>query len=178
VTTAVILLLSDELLRSTDRARALDAGCDDVLSGTIDLRELESRLRRASETALRRPAAEAVRPEPVRGPVDPTGFARTVERRLVDTALSQFSLLHIEDGVAGDMEELLFSNTRAEDGDVVGRMRSGWGVLLQGARAQQAESYLRRVREALSGAGHGGSLAVEILASPEQSERIRALLGL
>ena len=57
-------------------------------------------------------------------------------------------------------------------------MRSGWGVLLLGARAQQAESYLHRVRAALSDAGQGGSLAVEILAIPEQSERIRALMGL
>jgi KaiC/GvpD/RAD55 family RecA-like ATPase/CheY-like chemotaxis protein len=178
VTTAVILMLSDELLRSTDRARALDSGCDDVLSGTIDLRELDSRLRRASETALRRPAPEEVRPEPVRTPVDAAGFARTVEERLVDAGLSHFSLLHVEDGAPGDMVGILFSSVRAEDGDVVGRMRSGWGVLLQGARAQQAESYLHRVREALSGAGHGESLAVEILASPEQSERIRALLGL
>jgi KaiC/GvpD/RAD55 family RecA-like ATPase/CheY-like chemotaxis protein len=177
-TPAVILLLSDELLRSTDRARALDAGCDDVLSGTVDLRELESRLRKASETALRTPAPEATPPEPVRAPLDASGFARTVEARLVGGELSQFSLLHVEDGAPGTMEDVLFENARADDGDVIGRMRSGWGVLLQGARAQQAEAYLQRVREALSEAGRDGALAVEILASPEQSERIRALLGL
>ncbi len=177
-TPAVILLLSDELLRSSDRARALDAGCDDVLSGTIDLRELESRLRRASESAVRTPAPVEARPEPVRVPLDASGFARTAESRLVTTELSHFSLLHVEDRGSGDLEGILFANARAEDGDVVGRMRAGWGVLLQGARAQQAEAYLHRVREALSDAGHDGALAAEILASPEQSERIRALLDL
>jgi hypothetical protein len=149
-----------------------------VLSGTIDLRELESRLRKASETALRRPAPEATPPEPIRAPLDAPGFARTVEARLVAGEHSQFSLLHVEDGALDTVEGVLYENARADDGDVVGRMRSGWGVLLQGARAQQAEAYLQRVREALSEAGRDGALAVEILASPEQSERIRALLGL
>lgn len=178
LTPAVLLLLSDELLRSADRARALDAGCDDVLSGTIDLRELESRLRRAAESTLRRPSPEEARPEPVLAPVDTDAFRRTVEQRLVAGAHAHFSLLHVEDGAPGDIDGILFENVRAEEGDVVGRMRSGWGVLLQDARAQQAEAYLQRVREALSRAGHEGALAVEILASPEQSERIRAVMGL
>lgn len=176
-TRAVIILLSDEPLRSADRARALDAGCDDVLSGSVDLRELESRLRRAAETAQRGPAPEAERPDPAQAPVDAAAFARTVEDRLFAEGLGQFSLLHVDDVARDDMDRILFENVRAEQGDVVGPLRSGWGVLLQGARAQQAESYLQRVREALSAAGHDRSIAVEILASPEQSERIRALLA-
>ncbi|MFO7586480.1 MAG: ATPase domain-containing protein [Gemmatimonadota bacterium] len=176
-TSAVIVILSDEPLRSTDCARALDAGCDDVLSGSVDLRELESRLRRAAETAHRGPAPEPVRPEPAQAPFDAETFARTVEERLLGEELGQFSLLHVESGAREDMDGILFENARAEQGDLVGPMRTGWGVLLQGARAQQAEAYLQRVREALATAGSDRTLSAEILASPEQSERIRALLG-
>ncbi len=176
LTTAVMLLLSDEPLRSADRARALDAGCDDVLSGSVDLRELDSRLRRAAGTARPSPAPETSRPEPIAAPLDAAGFARAVAGRLVEDALGQFSLLHVDDGGRASLGRILFESARVEQGDFVGPMRGGWGVLLQDARAQQAEAYLQRVRESLRTLGDTGPLDVEILSSPEQSERIRALL--
>ncbi|MCL7957816.1 MAG: hypothetical protein M8843_07380, partial [marine benthic group bacterium] len=72
---------------------------------------------------------------------------------------------------------LLFSNTRANDGDLVGPMRRGWGVLLQSARAQQAESFLQRLRTRFAEVGGQVPLSAEILAAPAQSERIRSLLS-
>ncbi|MDT8437143.1 MAG: ATPase domain-containing protein [Gemmatimonadota bacterium] len=177
VSPAAMLLLSDEPLRGADRARAIDAGCDDVLSGSLDVRELEARLRRAAAAAARPAAAEIERPEPSEAPLDASGFAHAVEERLRSDALVHFGLLHVPGGDEERFGQVLFGHVRAEDGDLVGRVRGGWGVLLQGARARQAESFLLRVREALAAEGATSDIEAEILASPEQSERIRAVLG-
>jgi len=50
-------------------------------------------------------------------------------------------------------------------------------VLLQGARVQQAEAFLQRLRTTIAESGGSLPLSAEILAAPEQSERIRVLLG-
>jgi CheY-like chemotaxis protein len=177
ISPAVLLLLSDEPLRAVDTARALDAGCDDVLSGSVDLRELDSRLRRATESARRQPAQERVRPPAADGPLDDSEFNRLVSERLISEGLDHFSLLLVIAPTGDDMAGVLYDSVRADQGDLVGRVRRGWGVLLQDARAQQAELFLQRLRDSLAENGSEMPLSAEILAAPEQSERIRAMLG-
>ncbi len=174
---AVLLLLSDEPLRSVDTARALDAGCDDVLSGSVDLRELDSRLRRATESVKRPATTESVRPAAASGPLDDSEFTRLVAERLIAEGLDHFSLLLIEAPSGTDLGGVLFDNVRADQGDLVGPVRRGWGVLLQDARAQQAEAFLQRLRNSMAENGSEMPVSAEILAAPAQSERIRAMLG-
>jgi hypothetical protein len=100
-----------------------------------------------------------------------------VTDRLIREGLDHFTLLHFESPDAEDVGSLLFEDVRVDDGDIVGRMRDGWGVLLQNARAQQAESYLQRLRTRFAETGGDLPLSAEILAAPEQSERIRVLLS-
>ena len=173
----VMLLLSDESLRAADAARALDSGFDDVLSGGVDLRELESRFRRASESPRSMAGDHDPRPEPTQGPLDADSFRSMVTERLISQTLDHFTLLNIESPLEEEIGLLLFSNTRANDGDLVGPMRRGWGVLLQSARAQQAESFLQRLRTRFAEVGGQVPLSAEILAAPAQSERIRSLLS-
>jgi len=177
ISPAVLLLLSDEPLRSVDTARALDAGCDDVLSGSVDLRELDSRLRRATESAKHQPAQERERPPAAAGPLDDSEFTRLVSERLISEGLDHFSLLLVDAPRGSEVGHVLFDSVRADQGDLVGPIRRGWGVLLQDARAQQAELFLQRLRDSLAENGSDMPLSAEILAAPEQSERIRAMLG-
>lgn len=174
---AVLLLLADEPLRSVDTARALDAGCDDVLSGSVDLRELDSRLRRASESAKSASTTEPVRPAAATGPLEAPEFTRRVSERLIADGLDHFSLLLIEAPTGTRLGSILFESVRADQGDLVGPVRRGWGVLLQDARAQQAEAFLQRLRDSMAENGADMPVSAEILAAPAQSERIRAMLG-
>jgi len=172
---AVMLLLSDEPLRAADAARALDAGFDDVLSGVVDLRELESRFRRAADAPRSQKVERETRPEPMTGPLEGAEFHSVVSERLMGDGLDHFTLLHFE-SPGEEVGPMLFEDVRAGDGDVVGRTRHGWGVLLQNARVQQAESYLQRLRTRVAETGGLLPVSAEILAAPEQSERIRVLL--
>ena len=178
LTDAVLMLLSDESLRASDAARALDAGFDDVLSGVVDLGELESRFRRAAERPKARQMPEAQELPSFDAPLAADAFRTEVTRRLIAEGLDHFTILHLED--AHDDAEfgaLLFRSARTGSGDVVGPMRTGWGVLLQGARAQQAEAFLQRLRTTIAESGGSLPLSAEILDAPEQSERIRVVLG-
>jgi hypothetical protein len=174
---AVLLLLADEPLRASDAARALDAGFDDVLSGVVDLRELESRFRRAAETQKTRPIPETARPAPASGPLSEEEFRSVVLDRMTREGMEEFSLLHLEGPAGDEIGSLLFANVRAGEGDVVGPVHPGWGVLLQNARSQQAESFLQRLRTSIADAGGPLPLSAEIFASPDQSESIQALLA-
>ncbi|MEJ2547563.1 MAG: hypothetical protein P8125_07060, partial [Gemmatimonadota bacterium] len=80
---SVMLLLSDEPLRAADAARALDAGFDDVLSGVVDLRELESRFRRAADAPRSQKVERETRPEPMTGPLEGAEFHSVVSERLM-----------------------------------------------------------------------------------------------
>jgi len=179
LTSAPLLLLSDHELRSGDRAAALDAGADDVLSGGIDLKELDARIRRARENARPTPTAE---PEGSEGPVPVDGllsreeFRRLLaERMATDDAL--FSLLRFDGDSVPDLGSVLIDSVRAESGDLVGPLDADFGVLLQDARVQQAEAFLRRVQTELRHRGHPGTVRAEILSSREQADHIRGLIG-
>lgn len=179
LTSAPLLLLSDHDLRSGDRAAALDAGADDVVSDGIDLKELDARIRRARESARPAPAAEADAdqgPVPVDGLLTRDELRRLLAERLAgDDAL--FSLLRFDPDDVPDLGSVLVDAVRAESGDLVGPLDSGFGVLLQDARTQQAEAFLRRVQTELRQRGHPGTVRAEILSSREQADHIRGLIG-
>ncbi|MFQ5529366.1 MAG: ATPase domain-containing protein [Gemmatimonadota bacterium] len=179
ITAGAILLLSDEELRSGDRARALDAGADDVLSHGIHLKELDARIRRALDSA--RPARGADRdrthvPEAVNGLVPQEDFARLLADRLASGEMAHFSLIAMNSADTDALADALLSMVRAESGDVVGPLGGGLAVLLQDVRAQQADAFLGRVRSELEQRGVSGKLEAEVLANPEETERIRALI--
>lgn len=178
LSSAAVLLLSDHELRSGDQAAALGAGADDVLSGVIDFKELDARIRRARESSRRQdpdPATPAG-PAAIDGLLPETEFRRMLGDRLDAQGEELFSLLRFDLPTVGDMGDALLSSVRSDSGDVVGPLAGGYAVLLQDARAQQAEAFLRRVQTELRRRGHEVTLAAEILANPEQREHIRALV--
>lgn len=176
LTSAPMLLLSDHALRSGDRTAALDAGADDVLSGGIDLKELDARIRRARESARRDTAVDpAPAPRPAPGLLDAAEFAHLLDGRLASPEGELFSLLRFDIPEIPDLGSVLASGVRSDSGDLVGPIGNGFGVVLQDARAQQAQAYLRRVRTELRLRGYSVPLEAEILSSPEQADEIRRL---
>lgn len=177
LTAAPVLLLSDHELRSGDRAAALDAGADDVLSDGIDLKELDARIRRARESARRTPVQEADHgPVPVDGLLDPEEFQRLLVER-IDADDSLFSVIHFEHQDIADLAAVLLDSVRAESGDLVAPVGTGFGVLLHDARTQQAEAFLHRVQAALRQRGQPATVRAEILSNQAQADRIRSLTG-
>ncbi len=179
LTAGVILLLSDQELRSGDRAQALDAGADDVLSHGIHLKELDARIRRALDST--RPTRDTGRdptetPVPVSGQLSADEFVRVVAGRLDSSELGHFSLIRVTGSDAKVLGEALLATVRAESGDVVGPLGTSLAVLLQDVRAQQAAAFLERVRAAFRQGGGSGSLDAEVLANPEEADRIRELI--
>jgi len=179
LTAGAILLLSDQELRSADRAKALDAGADDVLSHGIHLRELDARIRRALDST--RPVRDTDRdrteiPVSVSGLLSGDEFERAVADRLDSGDLGHFSLIRVNGADAKALGNALLATVRAESGDVVGPLGTGLAVVLQDARAQQAAAFLGRVREAFRQGGGSGDLEAEVFANPEDADRIRKLI--
>jgi len=180
MTPGAILLLSDEELRSGDRALAIDAGADDVLSHGIHLKELDARIRRALDSA--RPArltprGDAATPVATDAVLTRDKFNQMANQRLDSKDLSHFCLVSADLPNAADFANILLASIRSGSGDIVGSLGDGFGVLLQDARAQQAEAFVGRVRDEVTRRGLEGALKVGILANPEESDRIRSLLG-
>jgi DNA-binding NarL/FixJ family response regulator len=179
ITSGAILLLSDSELRSGDRAAALDAGADDVLSHGIHLKELDARIRRALDSARRADVdkrAPAASLATVTGLLAQVEFESLVSERAAAEASRNFSLIMVAKDGASEIEDVLLESIRAESGDVVGRIGDGFGVLLQDARSQQAESFMARVEAKLAQQGAKKDLQSEVLAHPEESDRIRTLI--
>jgi DNA-binding response OmpR family regulator len=179
LTSGAILLLSDSELRSGDRAAALDAGADDVLSHGIHLRELDARIRRALDSARR---VDVERRAPARSLavfaslLSQDDFEALLDERASSDDFGHFSVIRVDAGT-DEVGEVLLEAIRADSGDAVGTVGDGFGVLLQDARAHQAEAFIARVEEALAGRGIKQELSVEMLAYPEESDRIRSLIA-
>lgn len=179
LTPAPVLVATDDSVRSADRVRALEAGANDVVDAPLTVPELASRLRRArsSPSPEATPRSEAAAPPGAEELLPPPRLAELVRERLERPEWRAFALLRIgAHGVSEErLGEALLAQTRAEEGDAVGRLGDRFAVLLSGARSEQALAFAERVRGSL--ADHGAELDVETLSGLADRERVEAALG-
>jgi DNA-binding NarL/FixJ family response regulator len=194
LTRAAIVFASDDAVRSTDRISVLEAGADDCLSGGVDFRELELRIRQAIASGSRpvpdadrvgsgRPVAPRLVADGAGASVSPDRLRHEITRRAADHVQKFFCVLAVTSkALAGErLEELLAQQVRAEEGDLVAAEGGRCTVLLQGARQAQLGALLdrlhARLREAANGSGGDSGADVTVLSHPADAERIRALVG-
>jgi hypothetical protein len=167
----------------------LEAGADDCLSGGLDFRELDLRLRQAI-TAGSKPipdgahSAQAPATDGTHGGRVPLERLRgEISRRSQDSVQRFFCVLdiHSETLRADRLEEILSQQVRTEDGDLVTTAGGRCAVLLQGARESQLGAFLDRLHmrldEAENGRGTQRAASVQVLSHPADADRISALLG-
>lgn len=183
-----IVFASDDEVRSSDRVALLEAGCDDTVSGGIDFRELEVRLRQIAATGARTRKAsspEARGPAPGRvklgGRVPVATLADVVGSRLSDHDADPFSLLVLSPDspeLCEELAALLAAVIRVEEGDLIASGGDRIGVLLEGARGRQAQAFLQRFHEALEPSATPG-FTVDVASHPSDSGRVaRSIEGL
>lgn len=179
-----IVFVTDDGVRSNDRVSFLEAGADDTLTGGLDFRELEIRVRQVARRGGRQPGEEEDRPRRVRSPVKggrvgiPELIAHIRDRRARNGA-GLFSLLSLSSDVDGALEALephLIRQIRDEDGDMVSRAGCALLVLLAGARESQTEAFLRRFRSSLRGAISAPSFQVRVACHPSNTNEVEAML--
>jgi DNA-binding NarL/FixJ family response regulator len=190
LTRAAIVFASDDAVRSTDRIQILEAGADDCLSGGIDFRELDLRIKQAI-SAGSKPMPSApngdgagphLTPRPDGGRVSVEDFTTELNRRAQNPVLTFFCILDVASGALApkDLEQVLADQVRGDEGDLVARSAKGCVVLLQGAREGQLGPFLSRLRTRVGerAGGGDGELALDVLSHPSESARIRQLLGI
>jgi hypothetical protein len=177
LTSGAIVLLSRGQLRSTDRARAMEAGADDVLRQDVVLRELQSRFRRAAAVVQsnRELTSTTDGPRPVRHLLDEASFASEIAERLASPEHGYLTLVVVPDSVGSPVVEALRGSMRVQAGDLAGRTPGGFGVILQDARGRHARVFLERALRSLEPTA--GAPEVTILTSPEEADAIRSFLG-
>ncbi|NNL67550.1 MAG: hypothetical protein HKP30_14975, partial [Myxococcales bacterium] len=187
LTRAAIVFTSDDAVRSTDRINILEAGADDCLSGGIDFRELDLRIKQAIAAGSKpMPAGDSGGVDPDAadgGKLEADAFASEFERRAAHPVLGFFCVLDVASGALAptDLEDFLVDQVRVDEGDLVSRNDERCVVLLQGAREGQLTPFLARLRSRLEErAGKNGDpgLELEVLSHPAESSRIRSLLGI
>lgn len=185
LTQAALVFVSDDAVRSNDRIQLLEAGADDCLSGGVDFRELELRLRQAMTSNSRPMAGEEAEEAtdeagPVGGLMDHAAFQSEVDHRSGDPSLGIFCLLRVQaSGIAADrLLQVMTAEIRDEDGDLVSKGGPDPLVLLQGARASQAEPFVDRLRVRVGAESRKGKgeLSVEVLSHPADADRIRSVV--
>lgn len=183
LTGAAIVFASDDAIRSTDRVSILEAGADDCLSGGVDFRELEARLKQAVVVGGKQASAIELegsgRGSPTGGRVPRDVLAEEARRRVGDPTLSVFSMVRLTSPVveARDLEGSLAEEIRDEDGDLITCTSEGCIVLLQGARWDPAQAFISRFRSGLEKRiGHDPALKTEILTYPAEKSEIEGLL--
>ncbi len=188
LTSAPILLATDDSVRASDRTRALEAGAADFVSGPLSVSELASRVEKAMISgASFRPRVSGDDRRKGRGaegsgkgvPDAPRPFKAVVRERLESSRGSLFTFLHIPVSAPTTerlhLEEVLQQEIRGDAGDVMGEIEGGYGVVLAGTSTSQADAFLGRVRERL--ADTGAAVAPEILSGTLDADRIRELAG-
>jgi DNA-binding response OmpR family regulator len=182
LTGAAVVVASDDALRSTDRVALLDSGADDCLSGGVDFRELEARLRQAVSVGGKPPSEMARRQgtkEATGGMVSIAEFRSEVEKRAGTPAAAIFSVVHLTSGMMDvqALEQALTDTVRAPEGDLVARIQERCLVLLQGARMNAAHAFLARFEQILrERLGAEPKLKASVLASPVSVEGFENML--
>jgi CheY-like chemotaxis protein len=182
MTGAAIVVASDDQVRSTDRVEMLKTGADDCLSGGVDFRELEARIHQAvaagGKAAPVVGLVGAVTGQPVGGKVPWDVFGKEVRRRSADPALAVFSIVSLHSGAASldDLETAAAKDLRDEDGDLVTSVSNRCVVLLQGARREPAQAFVRRFTERLSrDRADQAVVAWDLLSFPSDAGQIEAM---
>ena len=187
LTRAAIVFASDDAVRSTDRIHIMEAGADDCLSGGIDFRELDLRIRQAIATGSKPVPTTARENDAGTGPARAEGgivprdrFKQEVSRRAADPVLKFFCVLDVASGslATADVEQILVEQVRADEGDLVTTGTDRCAVLLQGAREGHLATFLERLRMRLRerAGAQGREPSVAVLSHPADASRIRALL--
>jgi hypothetical protein len=187
LTRAAIVFTSDDAVRSTDRINILEAGADDCLSGVVDFRELDLRIKQAIASGSK-PVPESAGgtdldvKETGGGKLSPEAFVAEFERRAVHPVLGFFCVLDVSAGALDPavLEDFLVDQVRVEEGDLVSRRGKRCVVLLQGAREGQLAPFLTRLRSGIverTADTTGAELSLVVLSHPAESDRIRSLLG-
>ncbi len=183
LTSAPIIVASDDALRSTDRVTFLEAGADDCLTGGIDFRELGARLRQAvragGKPAGQEGVMKAVPRDPIGGVAEPTVLAAEAARRSADPERSVFSLVHLESPSIApeDLLKVLSGEIRADEGDLVSLGPRGCLILLNGARSGSVRAFLTRVRTGIEAPlGGDADLSEEVVMNPAERERVESML--
>ncbi|HSM04675.1 MAG TPA: ATPase domain-containing protein [Longimicrobiales bacterium] len=185
LTKAGMVFASDDGVRSNDRIAFLEAGCDDTLTGGLDFRELELRLRPAAARGgqigdhdVREAMGER---EPARrgGRVAVAILTAEIRRRRSRNGDGLFSLLRLTSDREESLDNLephLLREIRSEDGDMVTRAGCALLVLLSGARESQTEAFLRRFRSSLRGQLSSPSFQVRVASHPSNTNEVEAML--
>ncbi|MFC1640124.1 ATPase domain-containing protein [Gemmatimonadota bacterium] len=182
-TIAPIILACDDRLRASDRTAALDAGANDFLSDNFAMAELASRIERAAQSvrglAPPRRSQEHAKDSVAAALFDASSFTEAVKTRLDAKDGSIFTLVLIQ--APSVPEELLgdamLQQVRGDMGDIAGIAAGGYGVVLQGARPQQADAFLGRLQHTLKNESVGAdALDVRVFGSATDTEQIIELL--
>lgn len=183
LTRAAIVFASDDAVRSTDRIQVMEAGADDCLSGGIDFRELDLRIRQAIATGSK-PVPTGRRENGAGGSsggrLSVDVFAQELARRAADPVMKFFCVLDVGSGSleTTDVEQLLLEQVRADEGDLVSADSDRCAVLLQGAREAQLGTFLDRLRARLGerAGGSGRGPTISVLSNPADAPKIKALV--
>lgn len=183
---AAIVFASDDAIRSTDRIHILEAGADDCLTGGVDFRELDLRIRQAIMTGARpMDSIESDEDEPSlipadshEGRVSPDTFIDEVERRAGDPNHAFFCVLDVSSAAleSQDLEDALADQIRHEEGDIVARGGDRAAVLLQGAREGKIGPFLERLRAKVRERAGAAELSIDVLSHPADADRIMEIL--
>jgi hypothetical protein len=148
-------LVADDRLRASDRTAALDAGANDFLSDNFAMAELASRIERAAQSVRglapsRRSSGQRIEKVPS-VLLSEQLFASEVRERLDVSDGSIFTLVLLRESAVPEelLGDALLQQVRGDVGDIAGVVTGGFGVVLQGARPNQAEAFLGRLRNAL-----------------------------
>jgi hypothetical protein len=183
LTRAAIVFASDDAVRSTDRIQVMEAGADDCLSGGIDFRELDMRIRQAIATGSK-PVPASTRENGARsasgGKLTADRFVLELMRRSSDPVMKFFCVLDVSTGslAVADVEQILLDQVRADEGDLVAADSDRCAVLLQGAREGQLGTFLERLKARLGerAATGGKQPTISVLSNPADAKRIDAMV--
>ncbi|MDQ3951317.1 MAG: hypothetical protein M3282_13370 [Gemmatimonadota bacterium] len=185
--TPVVLVTRGDV-RSSDRARAILTGFDEVVPDAVGPDEFTARVaavvRRGRSTIVPVVPQEDVRVAEPSADSPAEGLAEIRFRVAVETAANGnrdqvFSvlLLNPDEGELEALASLVARTMRGGSGDVVGVVGDRVAVYLPGTRRMDATPFLRRVSEAWRRTGRR-ELRVAQLAYPADRERLRAALRL
>jgi hypothetical protein len=106
------------------------------------------------------------------------GFAPTVRKRMASPRGSLFTFVRIalpdDPARRQALRDALEREIREEQGDLLGAIPDGIGLVLQGSEVSQASAFLQRLRARIG--GKPAELDFELLSGTLNADRIRALL--